>query len=183
MRTFLQQISILVSIVFIFVYPVYSMDYYVDESIGTSGDGLSWIQAKKTIVEALTLSHPGDTVHVAEGHYMEAVIMNDSLTLLGGYPTGGGFRDFRQYKTIIDGSKATAKSVVSMDSECILDGFTIINGSGTSTMIFSRLGGGIFCSGGPVIIRNNIIEYNNVNAVEGAYGGAIYLYDSDSTIP
>lgn len=45
--------------------------YYVDNAVGSSGDGLSRANAKKQVYEVFSLLGPGDIVHVYAGTYTE----------------------------------------------------------------------------------------------------------------
>ncbi|HQO78972.1 MAG TPA: hypothetical protein PLG17_10740, partial [Thermodesulfobacteriota bacterium] len=73
-------------------------DRYVDAS-AAGGDGTSWETAFTDLQDALAAAADGDTIHVAQGTYVPGDTQNDSfvmtknLTLLGGYPAGGGDRD------------------------------------------------------------------------------------------
>ena len=83
---------------------------------------------------------PGDTVHVAEGAYIPGVNPTDTfaisveLTLLGGYPTGGGVRAPESYQTMLSGEIGAPgltdniNRIVTADGvngSIVIDGFAI----------------------------------------------------------
>ncbi len=96
---------------------------YVDQSIGSSGDGLSWATALKTLDEALYLAHNCSsitTINIAQGIYkptrkpylngQEITTADDrditfhmpnGVTIYGGYPSGGGTRNAEANHTIL----------------------------------------------------------------------------------
>ena len=89
----------------------YSQDIYVDKNtaIGTN-NGASWATAYTTITEAITNAVTDNTIHIAQGTYTgedktTSFNINKSLTLIGGYPTGGGTPDWETNLTILDGEK------------------------------------------------------------------------------
>ncbi len=58
--------------------------YYVDALNGNDANsGLTPSQAKKTIQAAINSANNGDTIRIANGTYIEALIINKSLTLIG----------------------------------------------------------------------------------------------------
>jgi len=94
--------------------------WYVDGSVGTTGDGTS-ASPFLTIGEAITTATDGDTINVAAGTYNGNVAIDKSLTLQGaGAAT-----------TIIVGVGSTAAVTITADSVTI-DGFTVKNPTGSS---------------------------------------------------
>ncbi|MCO5248594.1 MAG: hypothetical protein M9887_06585 [Chitinophagales bacterium] len=96
----------------------YAVDLYVDASISTSGNGLSWTTAFKTLTEAINLANQTGTynnIYVAKGTYYPTGQQNGTdrdatffinicdLKLLGGYPNGGGVRNIKDNPTILSG--------------------------------------------------------------------------------
>ena len=79
----------LLPMVFIFlvlgIFQGFSTNYYVDGSVATSGNGLSWATALKTIQAAANLNlQPGDVVNIKPGTYPEAVnIKSNGAQVLG----------------------------------------------------------------------------------------------------
>jgi hypothetical protein len=85
------------------------VDFYVDGSNGDdSWDGLGWTSAKKTVSAAISAAAATgeiDTIRVAAGTYVENVVITEPEVLLGGYPVGGGDRDWEANPTILDGAR------------------------------------------------------------------------------
>lgn len=95
------------------------LDIHVDRNItGGAADGSSWTDAYAYLQDGLsdTAAFQGDTVHIAEGVYYPDVgtgttpddrtstfILKEGVTLLGGYPTGGGARDWQTHRTVLSG--------------------------------------------------------------------------------
>ena len=150
----------------------YAKDYYVDASASGSGTGENWANAFNTIqegIDACSGTSP-DTVHVAAGTYGENIVLDSYVTLLGGYPPGGGTRDPDLNVTTIDGQAVDSVVKVSSKTGVMIDGFTIQNGS-------ANLGGGIYCDNSSPTITNCTI---NGNTAQNA--GVIYCYNSSPTI-
>ncbi len=152
------------------------LHHYVDAASGDDNDsGDSWDDAFATIQKAIDVCEEGtcddpDVIHVAEGTYVENLVLDSNITMLGGYPAGGGARDPDTYETIIDGN--AVDSVVTIDAkECLtIDGFTITNGSATN-------GGGIYCyDSSPTLIDLTI---SNNDAYDGA---GMYCSNSSPTL-
>ena len=77
-----------------------------------NSDGISWPHAYSDLQDALEKAHPGDSILVAKGTYKPAgsggdvtakFLINIDITLLGGYPNGGGDRNPDMYETILSG--------------------------------------------------------------------------------
>ena len=157
--------------------------WYVDASVPKAGDGTSWQKALKKIQSGIDKAAEGDTVIVAQGTYVENINFNGkNIVLRSTNPT-----DWKVVKeTIIDGNKAG--SVVTFygteDETCVLSGFTIWNGTGSSVPdpTFPGLyGGGILgvgADGGTTrtraTIQNNIITGNSAETGGGGGLGLCY---------
>jgi hypothetical protein len=134
--------------------------------------GLNVPSAYPTIQEAIHAASEGDIVLVAAGTYTETIdFLGKAILVLGSDGAEA---------TIIDGN--TAGSVVTFQSgegpDSTLDGFTIMNGSGTYNGPYGYYGGGIYCIGSsPTIINNTITN----NLIDGC-GGGIYCSDSSPII-
>ena len=154
-----------------------SCTIYVDHVASGLGDGSSWEHAYPTLQEALTTASAGDQICVARGVYKPGLVGNRSATfnvlpgvvVYGGYPNGGGERDWETNVTVLSGDiddndvtdpngvvlnvgdilGSNAHRVVTMDGTGTvpvtqvtrLDGFTVTAGSSGSN------GGGFYCKG------------------------------------
>jgi len=116
----------------------------------------------ETIQAAIDDSNDGDEIIVAKGKYYENINFNGKNVILRS--TGPNDSDVVA-ETIIDGRwKGRVVTLANgEDVNCVLNGFTIINGDAES-------GGGIFCSGTKPTIRNCIIRDNTVEL----YGGGVF---------
>ncbi|HNT20279.1 MAG TPA: choice-of-anchor Q domain-containing protein, partial [Saprospiraceae bacterium] len=158
---------------------------YVDSSAEAGGDGTSWETAFNDLQQALVLAYfcQVDTILVAQGTYYPSrpdsvfdcsgaldtvyaanrdISFNipDSITLLGGFPTGGGTleeRDWECNKTILcgeiqqDGDHTNNSyhvvTTIGVDSITTVDGFCIQDGYAVYTSFenfptFRNVGGG-----------------------------------------
>jgi hypothetical protein len=126
-----------------------------------AADGLSWATARATVGSALataTATPEPDVVSVGAGVYGERVIVPADVTLLGGFPTGGGTRDPAANPTVIDGG-GLGTPVVHFppgSDGTVLDGFTVRGGFREGD--FS--GGGILVEDAAPLILRNVIEDN-----------------------
>lgn len=149
-----------------------------------------------TISKALESAKKGDTIQVAQGSYIENIVMKPGVTLEGGYPSDYSKRNILVNETIINGEKNKG-SVVSMADGSTLDGFTVINGSrdelgdksGTRAGIYNNMVSsiivnntiknnepvGVYFNGSKSVVRNNII----MNSTEA---GIFLEKSSDLTI-
>jgi len=149
---------------------------YVDPRASGFGDGSSWMNAVHSVQEGLdALDENGGWVWVAEGEYHESIVLKSKTSLFGGF---AGIeadlrdRDFQRHPTVLFGDGS--KSVVFMEHQTLLDGFTIRDGGG-------EFGGGVCTGGWLSVIRNNIIRDNHV----GWSGGGIGIgggYPADGAI-
>lgn len=135
----------------------------VDGSVPTSGDGLTWATAKKTIQAAMGGSY-GDTdveIWVKAGTYTKAaqysVFDVRWLKIYGGFngteetPADRENRDWRANKTILDGSGAYyCANMNNVSGDVTIDGFTMTGAS--------RKAVSVFCSTGEILISNCIFE-------------------------
>ncbi|MDZ4707331.1 MAG: choice-of-anchor Q domain-containing protein, partial [Saprospiraceae bacterium] len=173
---------------------------YVDSSATGANNGTSWSDAFTTLQPALAASKFCDTILVAKGTYypdtIGGVVFNkdlsfnirDSIVLLGGFPTGGGALDQRDWlcnKTILSGDIDQNGDTVNnsyhvvfttgSDSSLLVDGFCITGGNAIQANAFPTFsggGGGWYndgSSGRPSYptIRNSIFS-NNYAVLGGA---------------
>lgn len=151
-----------------------------------------------TIQAAIYGTFDGDTVLVANGTYFENIDFLGKAIIVKS--------EEGPKVTIIDGSQPSSPNEGSVvffwndeGSESVLDGFTLINGTGYSPTGWFTDGGGIYCSHASPTIKNNIITSNSVSGEGGgisitgassptisnntisenqsdSYGGGIYIY-------
>ncbi|MBN1592442.1 MAG: right-handed parallel beta-helix repeat-containing protein, partial [Candidatus Coatesbacteria bacterium] len=189
-----------------------SVMYYVDCTYGdNSNSGLSWGEAVATILTGIKKCKTGfegcpDVLNVAAGIYVENISTPDYLTMLGGYPPGGGSRDAEANETIIDGDAAGPVIVINEDFEVTIDGFTIQNGLADhgagvrcyscsptfSDCIFSanildksgprhKEGGGLYCEESSPVLHGCSFIKNSAETSQ-CYGLGIFLKDSSAIL-
>lgn len=114
--------STLFGIVLLSAVPCLGQDLYVDASATGGNNGSSWAQAFTDLQSALDVEAepPSATqvIHVAEGVYHptayppsgstsspanKTFFIDKPVTMLGGYPSGGGDRDWLTHSTILSG--------------------------------------------------------------------------------
>lgn len=139
--------------------------YYVDATFGNDNySGMSWNAAKATINSALRLTEDGDSVFVAEGHYLECISLPPEVVLLGGFPSAGGERNPTAHETIIDGQRQGTVLTTHLESENVVDGFTITGGHAFQ-------GGGIYALGKSKFINLKVINNHADNLGGGFFCG------------
>jgi predicted outer membrane repeat protein len=174
---------------------------YVDSSFSGVGDGESWTSPLSSLSLALRFAHECtdiDSILVAKGTYTPdyyyyvrdssevgtMVSSNDEksktfhvrpgLSVLGGYPTGGGVRDPDIHKTILSGQLATGDSVyhvvymyiepssdlnwTSSNDSAKLDGVTVQRGRINSSDNTTRNGAGILIGVIKTILSNVVVQ-------------------------
>jgi hypothetical protein len=175
---------------------------YVNVSApGPVHDGTSWATAFRTVQEGINAAR-GQEVWVAEGTYVENIVMKDGVALYGGFASGMTARDQRDvalHETILDGNYANP--VVSVRycpaPTTQIDSITIRNGIGTGYLPGEIIScGGILTINSSLTIRNSTVRGNRDggicstgsmmkiigNVVEGnTIGGGILDYANIST--
>jgi putative cofactor-binding repeat protein len=148
------------------------------------GGRVRCVIAGQSIQAAIDAAASGDAIQVAAGTYNENLsIAGKTITLLGGFPAGGGSasRTPRANPTILRGVGGNAVLTLDTAGSSVIDGFRIRNGTGNT--FYGGDGGGVFVSRGNVRISNNIIENNAVCGPPGeCRGGGIYLVDGAAVI-
>ncbi|MEM6533696.1 MAG: right-handed parallel beta-helix repeat-containing protein [Myxococcota bacterium] len=142
---------------------------YVDASATGMSTGLTWEDAYTTLGPALADADFGATINVAEGTYRATVATSalvplpPGVTLLGGYPAGGGLRAPASHVTTLDGN-ALAAHVVTTSGGGVVDGFHIINSAGVLQ------GGGVYLTGGDFTLANSYVSGNSATEGAGLFG-------------
>ncbi len=138
--------------------------WYVDGAVKESGDGTSWAQAVKTIVEGVGLANTRDTVLIREGTYRtnfnRNITLDERRNIVIASENG-------PENTIIDLEQEDRAFTFQDGSTSTIEGLTIKNGSAEN-------GGAIFINGSTAVspIISNCRFENNYATDEG---GAIYL--------
>jgi len=169
-----------------------SMVYYVNGSVGVSGDGTSWDTAFSHPQEAIDAAAAGDQVWVSAGVYVpqggcgtQVLRLKEGVTVLGGFSgseSDAEERDPASEVAVLDGEGRSRHVVLGADG-AVLDGFTITGGNADGNQYESPnggsfSGGGMFNSGVAPQVRNcrfigNTAFYN---------GGAVFNDNSDPLI-
>lgn len=187
---------------------------FVDDTATGSQHGGSWDNAFTKLQEALNEVEDGWTIHVARGVYYPdegpgqtnnsqsaSFDLIDGVTILGGYPNGGGIRNPGTQPTILSGDlqqndidpegdkiagpNDTTKvlnainivAAIGVDSSAVLDGFIITAGQ-------AILNGSTYSNkGGALLIENaspTILSCNFTGNRASQYGGAVIISGASS---
>lgn len=163
-----------------------TVDVYVDHLASGNNDGSSWTDAFTDLQDALALGS-SRTIHIAKGIYIptenglrgKSFDISDDVSILGGYPNGGGNRNPTSNITILSGDIDNANGlsgnsfhvirVINADN-VILDGIHVKDGNADDATTFGRArGGGIYCSASSLSIINSTIRRN-----KAILGGGIF---------
>jgi|GEM_PF-2731920 len=196
---------------------------YVDQTATGSNNGSSWTNAYTSLAEALKIAHdfPAiDSILVAQGTYVPEYalppedpniilhiqdktfyIIRDNLTVLGGYPSGGGVRNAALNTTTLSGKlNATDSSFAVMailgatrnsNSSVHVDGFTITGGrgiyQGITTVTFYQLSGGSMFArqhGCGLQVYDCSPKLSNliINGNRGAWAGGMHIQFSNAEL-
>lgn len=168
---------------------------YVDDTAVGGNTGMSWGDALTELQAALALAGAGTEIHVAEGIYRPSVEaggtgdryrtfqMKNGMSILGGYPDGGGTSDPAAHPTVLSGDIGVPDDISDncyhvffhpagfdngrdLDSSAVLDGFIITAGNADGNDSDRNRGGGMYCqSASPTLNRCTFI---NNRASQGA---------------
>ncbi len=166
---------------------------YVDDDAPSPGDGLAWATAYTDLQLALAdAAGSGGTVteiRVAQGTYKPTTGSDRTATfqllngvsILGGFPNGGGARDPDTFATTLSGDIGTGSDdsyhVVTgtgTDATAILDGFVITGGRADSGGLPNGFGAGmlIYPSGSPIVSNCTFTaNFAQFGAGMGNFGG------------
>lgn len=169
-----KKVQLLITFLILIVANCYAEDLYVDQNVkGGLNNGASWSDAYLKITDAIASAEAGSTIHIAKGIYTgnvssTAITIDKSLTIIGGYPTGGGTQNHFLNETILDGSKK--RRVLNITKANTLKGIIVQNGKETDYD-----GAGIRIASTSTledcIIRNNVTSKSFGKDV---FGGGIY---------
>jgi PKD repeat protein len=145
--------------------------YYVSTSGSDSEGNGSEEYPFSTIQHGIDVSSYGDTVLVQAGTYVENINYNGKNIVVQGVD---------KTTTIIDGGQNGSVVMFNNNeqSTAVLNGFTLINGSGYEQYAGYKYGGGIFCNESNPTLTNLIITENSTND----RGGGIYCHSSNPII-
>ncbi|HEX4824274.1 MAG TPA: MopE-related protein [Candidatus Polarisedimenticolaceae bacterium] len=160
--------------------------YYVDSTAAGLNNGTSWANAFKELNEAIKLATPGARILIAEGTYLPdwntfthvhsgdrtgAFLLKNGVTMLGGYPHGGGTRDPQAHVSILSGNIGSAatsgdnsynvvSAAATIDDSAVLDGFTVSFGHADGPTVPYERGAGILILGGYPTLRQLVVQQN-----------------------
>ncbi|MEO1534590.1 MAG: GC-type dockerin domain-anchored protein [Planctomycetota bacterium] len=151
---------------------------HVNINTPLDGDGSTWGQAMRSLVDALAMAQPGDEVWVAQGTYGLGVnaLRDDSFVVPTGVALHGGFvggenalserpADFGASQTFLGGGQNNAYSVIRLSGgtgDTIIDRFIVRNGNAEGDpngLLRETRGGGLFLNmRGNVLIRDVVVR-------------------------
>jgi len=152
------------------------------EGDGTNGE--SWPTAFTSVSDAIAASASGDQIWVASGTYNETLVLIPGISLYGGFSGTEGndefdLRDWQTNETNIDASGFYVSAVTGAN-HTVVDGFTVTGARAKEP--FGASGGGFFCLGVEMSIRNCDIHSNWVLCHDSGLwcgsGGGIDVEDS-----
>ena len=140
---------------------------------GGPGGGANWGDAT-SLTNALASAADDDEIWVAAGVYTNgsdpSFTVSSDVTVYGGFTNGMltlGERDWDTHSALLDGEGA--RRVMTISSDCTLDGLVITNG-------YAVDGSGVYANGAYTIaFRNSRFARNRMSTSSGAQGGALYL--------
>ncbi|UCF05894.1 MAG: hypothetical protein JSV33_02325, partial [bacterium] len=166
--------------------------------------------AATSIQDAIDVAVTGDTVLVAAGTYAAKLMVETPIHIMGGWDSLFTIHDPSTYETIAKSSGSVVSFMNIGGDNCGIEGFTLKNGTGTSTMLPDNgsYGGGIFSYQSSPVIRDNrivncgyagvtgftagggiacyagtvVIENNEITDCTSQSGGGIYLYQVNATL-
>ncbi|MBI9017517.1 MAG: hypothetical protein JEZ07_09690 [Phycisphaerae bacterium] len=166
-------------------YSVIADIIHVKANASGAADGSSWPDAYTDLQSALAVAVPGDQIWVATGTYYPSAVGNrvisftlkNAVELYGGFPAIGEpdilDRDIKNCETILSGdlNKNNFRDINdtyhivyadSVNSNTIIDGFTVTGGYSSGTGL-DQFGGGMY-------ITNSSLKINNCNFINNATG-------------
>ena len=166
--------------------------------------------AAHSIQDAVDAASAGDTIMIAASTYSENVSVTTPLYILGGWDGDFIVRDPETYESRIQKLGSCVAFMNLGTSHCGIEGMTLANGTGTSTLLPGSgvYGGGVFSYNSSPLIKGNtfvncgvagtssysaggaiacyngdvVIEGNEITACKGQSGGGIYVYQVTADI-
>jgi predicted outer membrane repeat protein len=165
---------------------------FVDGSVSSTGDGLTWATAYLTVQEGINNAASevltnADVdvcdVWVAAGiYYIYDTASTDTVQLQPNVLVFGGFvgdetardqRDFNANTTALDGTNGTSMvhvyHVVTGSDGALIDGFTITGGNANGSTSYQDRGGGMLNDGASPTVNHCLFAFNDASE----HGGAI----------
>ncbi|MFH1378548.1 MAG: choice-of-anchor Q domain-containing protein, partial [Planctomycetota bacterium] len=187
-------VAALLALLFHTSYGLVAADLYVDVNAPGADNGTDWPNAYLSLQSALGSAIGGDVIHVAQGTYTpgsnrtDSFTITDGLTLLGGYPTGGGARDPQANQTILSGDIGAlgvrgdnSYHVIQGATNATLDGFMVTAGYASGATDNTGAGLLILSTGAMTLSNCHFVE-NTAYDGSGGFGGAIYANGMTGTL-
>lgn len=151
---------------------------YVDITATGASDGTSWADAFISVNTAIQAVSTNDEIHIAAGRYKEGqeILVNKSLTLRGGFPSGGGAQNINLHRTIFDG--AFTHRVMNITAETLLEGIKIFNGFNIS----DDFGGGIRSTANLTLVRCQVVGNVVWRKTSVASGGGVAMINTNALL-
>ena len=145
-----------------------------------------------TIQNAIDSAERGDIIKIAGGTYSGAVVLDDYISLYGGYDPTFTTRDPETYVTAIDGGGSGNVVTCEGNDHVVLDGFEIRNSGGTSYGVYVKNSGitirdcdvhsawrgiGIIYGSGNITEQDALIDFCRVHDNTGA---GVFINDADN---
>ena len=163
---------------------------FVDSTAVGTGDGSSWTDAFVELQDALAISTPGANIVIAAGTYYpdqgSAQSNNDrdssfniagAVTMLGGYPAGGGSRDIAANPTILSGD--LQQNDTNTDGNNIVEDVTQITGSNAYSVVTLASNSQVAMLSGLTITAGLADFLDEDNSTNQNVGAGIYSRESD----
>ena len=128
---------------------------------------LTWDTAAANIQDAIGAAQPGDSVLASNGVYVTGSVTLGGTASRVALTNGINLLSLNgAQSTFIDASRAMR--CIYVGSNCVLNGFTLINGH-----LASGSGGGAWCEQGALLANCNVISNYSYNGAGGIYGGIL----------
>lgn len=128
--------------------------------------------AAHKVQDAVNAADPGDSIMVEGTTFNQRVTVTAPVHMLGGWNGDFTERDPSTHVTTLN-SVNSVVSFINVSGTCGIDGFRVINGTGTSALLPGQgiYGGGVFVYNASPYITNNVIEGCGYTSILGFSGG------------